>query len=185
MPTAAARLSLHAGGTIGECTARAPTRTACSSSRSPTAYPRTFGLAQSIAHALHVDEIDLLVRCEDAPLALPDDAPPSRRRQGDRPARRRLHPVRRDAADRHRLDPHPDRHAARRGRRRRLRAALGDVHRRLMACTSRQGHERGQGDLRRRQRRDVRVRFAGALRVAPTATTKSRFLPVESSTRRT
>jgi acyl-CoA hydrolase len=41
------------------------------------AYPRTFGLGE-YRHALHVDEIDVLVRSTDAPLALPGgDAQPT------------------------------------------------------------------------------------------------------------
>jgi acyl-CoA hydrolase len=41
------------------------------------AYPRTFGLGED-RHALHVDEIDILVSSTDAPLALPGgEAPPS------------------------------------------------------------------------------------------------------------
>ena len=46
-----------------------------------------------------------------------------RRRPGDRPARRRVHPGRRDPPDGDRLHPQRDRDAARRGRRRRLRIA--------------------------------------------------------------
>jgi acyl-CoA hydrolase len=41
-------------------------------------YPRTFGRGTQHRHALHVDEIDLLVRSADAPLALPGGgAPPT------------------------------------------------------------------------------------------------------------
>lgn len=42
------------------------------------AYPRTLGLGEQHRHALHVDEIDVLIRSTDAPLALPGgDAPPT------------------------------------------------------------------------------------------------------------
>jgi acyl-CoA hydrolase len=71
-------LSLHAGGTIGEL------RRAGADPERPLvvevsdAYPRTFGLGEQHRHALHVDEIDVLVRSTDAPLALPGGgAPPT------------------------------------------------------------------------------------------------------------
>lgn len=38
-------------------------------------YPRTFGLGEEHRHALHVDEIDVLVRSTDAPLELPETSP--------------------------------------------------------------------------------------------------------------
>ena len=104
----------------------------------------------------------------------------------DRLARAPLHPERRDAPDRDRRDPVGDRRAARRGRRRRVRRALGDVHRRPDGpARGRQGHEHGQGDLRRRQRRDVRDGFRGASTSGSTRTTKSPSCPSTSSTIRT
>lgn len=69
-------LSLHAGGTSGEL-ARAgedPDRLliveVCES------FPRTRGLEPSYRHALHADQIDLLVEGKTAPIAL-DDPPPT------------------------------------------------------------------------------------------------------------
>jgi acyl-CoA hydrolase len=42
------------------------------------AYPRTFGLGEHRRHALHIDEIDVLVCSSDVPLALPGaQAPPT------------------------------------------------------------------------------------------------------------
>ena len=71
-------LSLHAGGTVAELR-----RAGADPDRElvvevSDAYPRTFGLGEQHRHALHSDEIDVLVRSTDAPLALPgSEAPPS------------------------------------------------------------------------------------------------------------
>jgi acyl-CoA hydrolase len=70
-------LSLHAGGTIGELrrTGADPNRVLVV--EVSDSYPRTFGLGEH-RHALHVDEIDVLVASTDAPLALPGgDAAPT------------------------------------------------------------------------------------------------------------
>ena len=70
-------LSLHAGGTIGELrrAGAAPDRVLVV--EASDSYPRTFGLGEH-RHALHVDEIDVLVASTDAPLALPGgDAAPT------------------------------------------------------------------------------------------------------------
>jgi acyl-CoA hydrolase len=70
-------LSLHAGGTIGELHRAGADPDRLLLVEVSDAYPRTFGLGED-RHALHVDEIDILVRSTDAPLALPGvDAPPS------------------------------------------------------------------------------------------------------------
>ena len=68
-------LSLHAGGTIDECRRAGadPGRTLVV--EISERFPRTFGLPPEHPHALHVDEIDLLVESEDGPLALPDATP--------------------------------------------------------------------------------------------------------------
>lgn len=68
-------LSLHAGGTVEELR-----RAGADSQRQlvvevSDAYPRTFGLADGYRHALHLDEIDVLIRSTDAPLALPGPPP--------------------------------------------------------------------------------------------------------------
>lgn len=71
-------LSLHAGGTIDElrCAGADPERLLIV--EASDAYPRTFGIGEEYRHALHVDEIDILVRSSEPPLALPGgDAPPS------------------------------------------------------------------------------------------------------------
>ena len=71
-------LSLHAGGTIGELHRAGADPDRLLVVEVSDAYPRTFGLGQEHRHALHIDEIDILVRSTDAPLALPGgDAPPS------------------------------------------------------------------------------------------------------------
>ncbi len=71
-------LSLHAGGTIGELHRAGADPDRLLIVEVSDAYPRTFGLGEDNRHALHVDEIDVLVRSTDAPLALPGgDAPPT------------------------------------------------------------------------------------------------------------
>jgi acyl-CoA hydrolase len=71
-------LSLHAGGTIGELHRAGADPDRLLVVEVSDAYPRTFGLGEKHRHALHVDEIDILVRSTDAPLALPGgDAPPT------------------------------------------------------------------------------------------------------------
>jgi acyl-CoA hydrolase len=70
-------LSLHAGGTIGELHRAGADPERLLIVEVSDAYPRTFGLSGH-RHALHVDEIDILVRSTDAPLALPGGgAPPT------------------------------------------------------------------------------------------------------------
>ncbi|WP_029116291.1 acetyl-CoA hydrolase/transferase family protein [Mycobacterium sp. URHB0044] len=68
-------LSLHAGGTVAEirCAGADPERLLVV--EVSEAYPRTSGLGE-YRHALHVDEIDVLVRSTDAPLALPGGGTP-------------------------------------------------------------------------------------------------------------
>ena len=70
-------LSLHAGGTVGELRRAGADPQRLLIVEVSDSYPRTFGYG-SQRHALHVDEIDILVRSTDAPLALPGgDVPPS------------------------------------------------------------------------------------------------------------
>jgi acyl-CoA hydrolase len=70
-------LSLHAGGTIGELRRAGTDPQRLLVVEVSDSYPRTFGLGAD-RHALHVDEIDVLVRSTDAPLALPGgDATPT------------------------------------------------------------------------------------------------------------
>jgi acyl-CoA hydrolase len=68
-------LSLHAGGTIGELRRAGADPDRLLVVEVSDAYPRTFGLGEH-RHALHVDEIDILVHSTDAPLALPGGAAP-------------------------------------------------------------------------------------------------------------
>lgn len=71
-------LSLHAGGTIDELRRAGVDPDRLLVVEVSEAYPRTFGLGEQYRHALHVDEIDILVTSTEAPLALPGgDAPPS------------------------------------------------------------------------------------------------------------
>ncbi|KUH82737.1 MULTISPECIES: acetyl-CoA hydrolase/transferase C-terminal domain-containing protein [unclassified Mycobacterium] len=70
-------LSLHAGGTVNELRRAGSDPERLLIVEVSTAYPRTFGLDDH-RHALHVDEIDILVQSTDAPLALPGgDAAPT------------------------------------------------------------------------------------------------------------
>jgi acyl-CoA hydrolase len=71
-------LSLHAGGTIGEIHRAGADDDRLLVVEVSDAYPRTFGLGEAHRHAVHVDEIDILVRSTDEPLALPGgDVPPT------------------------------------------------------------------------------------------------------------
>src|SRR5258705_5382325 len=63
-------LSLHAGGAVGELHRAGADPDRLLVVEVSHAYPRTFGLGED-RHALHVDDIDILVRSTDAPLALP------------------------------------------------------------------------------------------------------------------
>ena len=64
-------LSLHAGGTIPELRRAGSDPDRLLVVEVSDAFPRPFGLGERHRHALHVDEIDILVRSTDAPLALP------------------------------------------------------------------------------------------------------------------
>lgn len=71
-------LSLHAGGTIDELHRAGADPDRLLVVEVSDAYPRTFGLGEKHRHAVHLDEIDILVPSTDAPLELPGgDAPPS------------------------------------------------------------------------------------------------------------
>ena len=71
-------LSLHAGGTVDELRRAGADHERLLVVEVSEAYPRTFGLGEEHRHALHVDEIDVMVHSTDAPLALPGgEAPPS------------------------------------------------------------------------------------------------------------
>jgi acyl-CoA hydrolase len=71
-------LSLHAGGTIDELRRAGADPDRLLIVESSDAFPRTYGLGDRYRHALHVDEVDILVRSSEAPLALPGgDTPPS------------------------------------------------------------------------------------------------------------
>ncbi|TMS55661.1 acetyl-CoA hydrolase/transferase family protein [Mycobacterium sp. DBP42] len=67
-------LSLHAGGTVGELRRAGADPQRLLVAEASDAYPRTFGL-DDYRHALHIDEIDILVHSTDAPLALPAASP--------------------------------------------------------------------------------------------------------------
>jgi acyl-CoA hydrolase len=68
-------LSLHAGGTVAELqrAGRDPDRLLVV--EVSARFPRTRGLPPEQPHALHVDDIDILVRSEDGPLAMPEGEP--------------------------------------------------------------------------------------------------------------
>jgi len=68
-------LSLHAGGTSAEIKrAAADPERVLVVETSPN-YPRTYGLEPDYRHAIHVDEIDILVEADGSPLPLPDVEP--------------------------------------------------------------------------------------------------------------
>jgi acyl-CoA hydrolase len=64
-------LSLHAGGTIPELKAAGADPNRLLIVETSPRFPRTFGLAPEFRHALHVDEIDVLIETESEPTALP------------------------------------------------------------------------------------------------------------------
>ena len=68
-------LSLHAGGTIAELRRAGADPDRLLVVEVSERFPRTFGLPPEHRHALHVDEIDVLVRGEEAPVALPEPEP--------------------------------------------------------------------------------------------------------------
>lgn len=71
-------LSLHAGGTIDELRRAAADPDRLLIVEASDAFPLTYGMGDQYRHALHLDEIDILVRSSEAPLALPGgDTPPS------------------------------------------------------------------------------------------------------------
>ena len=69
-------LSLHAGATVDELRRCGRDGTRVLVVEVSERFPRTKGLPPEHPHALHVDEIDVLIESEREPLALPD-APPS------------------------------------------------------------------------------------------------------------
>lgn len=68
-------LSLHAGGTIDELRRAGADPERMLIVEVSDRYPRTFGFGEQHRHALHVDEIDVMVHSTDAPLALPGPPP--------------------------------------------------------------------------------------------------------------
>ena len=67
-------LSLHAGATIAELRRAGADPDRLLIVETSTGYPRTLGFGEH-RHALHVDEIDVLVHSIDEPLALPESEP--------------------------------------------------------------------------------------------------------------
>jgi acyl-CoA hydrolase len=67
-------LSLHAGGTIDELQRAGADPGRLLIVEASEAYPRTFGLGEH-RHALHVDEVDVLIHSTDEPFALPEGEP--------------------------------------------------------------------------------------------------------------
>jgi acyl-CoA hydrolase len=68
-------LSLHAGGTVPELRRAGADPDRLLIVEVSDRYPRTFGLPPRYPHALALEEIDVLVRSEDGPLALPEADP--------------------------------------------------------------------------------------------------------------
>ncbi len=68
-------LSLHAGASVGELHRAGADDTRVLVVECSPNFPRTAGLPPDHRHAVHVDEIDLLVESEEVPLALPDADP--------------------------------------------------------------------------------------------------------------
>jgi acyl-CoA hydrolase len=71
-------LALHAGGTIDELHRAGADPERLLVVEVSDAYPRTFGLEGDQRNAVHIDEVDILIRSTDAPLELPGgDAAPT------------------------------------------------------------------------------------------------------------
>ena len=68
-------LSLHAGATVGELHRAARDADRMVIVEVNDHLPRTLGIPPQFTHALHVDEVDVIVRNDTAPFALPDDVP--------------------------------------------------------------------------------------------------------------
>ena len=68
-------LSLHAGGTIAELRRAGADPDRLLVVEASARFPHTIGLPPDYPHALHVDEIDVLIESEAAPLGLPDPPP--------------------------------------------------------------------------------------------------------------
>jgi acyl-CoA hydrolase len=65
-------LSLHAGASVGELQRAAADPERLLVAESSPSFPRTYGIPPGHPHRLHVDEIDLLVESDAAPLPLPE-----------------------------------------------------------------------------------------------------------------
>jgi acyl-CoA hydrolase len=68
-------LSLHAGGTAGEMRRAGEDPSRLLIVETSEAFPRTYGMPPDYRHAIHIDEIDLLVESDRAPLALEEPPP--------------------------------------------------------------------------------------------------------------
>jgi acyl-CoA hydrolase len=68
-------LSLHAGGTATELERAGADPERLLVVEASEAFPRTYGLAPEHPHALHLDQIDILVASDREPFALPDPEP--------------------------------------------------------------------------------------------------------------
>jgi acyl-CoA hydrolase len=68
-------LSLHAGGTAAEMRRAAEDPSRLLIVENSGAFPRTYGMPPDYRHAVHLDEIDLLVESDRAPVALEEPPP--------------------------------------------------------------------------------------------------------------
>jgi acyl-CoA hydrolase len=68
-------LSLHAGGTAAELKRAAEDPDRLLIVEASHRYPRTFGVSPDYRHAVHLDEADILIETDKAPLALEDPPP--------------------------------------------------------------------------------------------------------------
>jgi acyl-CoA hydrolase len=68
-------LSLHAGASVGELARAAADPERLCVVEASEHFPRTAGLPPDHRHAIHVDQLDVLVSSDAAPLALPDPEP--------------------------------------------------------------------------------------------------------------
>ena len=178
-------LSLHVGGTRDELlrAGRDPERLLIMEVNPHL--PRTKSLPPTYDNTIPLDAIDVLVESDGAPFALADPPSEDAGGRGHRAPRTDLRAGRVHTADGHR------RHSQHRGGRtgawaaRRVRHPFGDVHHGSHAAApGREGHQRRQGDVRRRVGDHLRAGRRPSSTNGSTGTTRSRSSPSTRSTTR-
>ena len=173
-------LSLHAGGTIDELRRAGADPERLLVVEVSERFPRTFGLPPEHRHALHVDEIDVLVRVRGRRRSRCRRPTPADGRRARSPSTRApSSPTARRCRPASASIPSTIAALLAEGDGGDYGDPLGDVHRRPDApARGRQGHQ-PQGPVRRRVGGDVRDGLRGALRAGSHGNDDVAFLPVE------